>query len=230
MSKLKFTLALKQLACERDERVLFAGLDWCFSSGELVQILGPNGAGKTTLLRILAGLSQDFWGDIHWQGESVLKDRWEFANQLLYIGHQTGVKRMLTPLENLRWLASNTGIPATGSIDTIELSEAALVDALASVNLSGFEHTPCYKLSAGQNRRVALARLYLSKAAVWILDEPFTALDKAGIQKLEQRLQQHVEQGGLVLLTSHQDLQLPKVSVLDLQAFARPPALTGVTL
>jgi heme exporter protein A len=201
---------LRNLACERDERILFARLNASFYAGQAVQILGPNGSGKTTLLRILAGVSRDYQGDIFWEGKPIADVAWEFANELLYLGHLPGVKKSLTPLENLRWYAALQGTVA----------DDQLFAALAQVNLAGYEDTPCYQLSAGQLRRVALARLVFSKARVWILDEPFTALDKAGIVQLENRLVAHVEAGGLLLITSHQDIRFPQLQTLNLQDFA----------
>lgn len=206
-------LELRNLACERDERFLFAGLNASFYAGQVVQILGPNGSGKTTLLRILAGVSQDFYGQIEWQGQAISqatsKVRWEYASELIYLGHLPGIKKSLTPLENLRWYASAQGIN----------DDKALVAALVNVHLEGYEDTPCYRLSAGQLRRVALARLEFSRANLWILDEPFTALDKSGVAQLESRLADHARSGGLVLVTSHQDIRLPDLQFLDLQDF-----------
>lgn len=202
-------IELRNLSCERDERVLFAGLNAQFTAGQVVQILGPNGSGKTTLLRTLAGVSHDYTGDILWCGKSVRDQRWDYASQLLYLGHLPGVKKTLTTLENLRWYAALQG----------EVDDSQLFEALAHVKLAGYEDTPCYQLSAGQTRRVALARLAFSNAKVWILDEPFTALDKTGVAQLEARLARHAANGGLVLVTSHQDIALPQLQVLDLQDF-----------
>lgn len=207
-------IELHNLSCERDERVLFARLNAQFSAGQVVQILGPNGSGKTTLLRTLAGVSHDYTGDILWCGENVRHHRWDFASQLLYLGHLPGVKKSLTTLENLRWYAALQG----------EVDDAQLLEALAQVKLAGYEDTPCYQLSAGQTRRVALARLAFSTAKVWILDEPFTALDKTGVAQLESRLENHAAKGGLVLVTSHQDIAIPGLQVLDLQDFVGFPA------
>lgn len=209
-------LELRDLACERDERFLFSALNACFYAGQVVQILGPNGSGKTTLLRILAGVSQDFYGHVKWQGQAISKVRFEYANELLYLGHLPGVKKSLTPLENLRWYAASQG-----------LDDSALVSALVRVHLGGYEDTPCYRLSAGQLRRVALARLEFSRARVWILDEPFTALDKSGVAQLEARLAAHAQAGGVVVVTSHQDIRVPNLQFLDLQHF---PAGNGPIL
>ena len=188
-------LLARQLRCERDDRLLFDSLSFAVDAGELLQVEGPNGSGKTTLLRCIAGLSSAWEGELQWRGEPWRRER--FAAELLYIGHATGIKRALTPLENLRWQC------ALGS----EVDEAPLWDALARVGLRGYEDSPCHSLSAGQQRRVALARLFVSPAVCWILDEPFTAIDKRGVRELEQALREHLGKGGLALLTTHQDLQ-----------------------
>jgi len=212
-------LELRNVACERDERFLFAQLNASFYAGQVVQILGPNGSGKTTLLRILAGISKDFYGDIFWQSQPLNNVAWDYANDSLYLGHLPGIKKSLTPIENLRWYASVQG----------GVADETLVNALGQVQLAGYENTPCYRLSAGQLRRVALARLAFSRAKVWILDEPFTALDKSGVSELEAHLMAHSANGGLVLVTSHQDINVPDLQVLNLldfpvdaQSFNRP--------
>lgn len=208
-------LELRNLACERSERFLFAQLNARFYAGQVVQILGPNGSGKTTLLRILAGVSKDFYGDILWQSQPLNDVAWEYANDLLYLGHLPGIKKSLTPLENLRWYAAVQGSLAVQS----SVAYADLINALAQVQLAGYEDTPCYRLSAGQLRRVALARLAFSRAQLWVLDEPFTALDKSGVAQLEARLIAHAANGGLVLVTSHQDINIPNLQLLNLQDF-----------
>jgi len=202
-------LELRNLVCERDERFLFAPLNARFYAGRVVQILGPNGSGKTTLLRILAGVSKDFYGDILWQAQPIANVAWEYANDLVYLGHLPGIKKSLTPLENLRWYAASQG----------GLADGELIHALAQLQLAGYEDTPCYRLSAGQLRRVALARLVFTRAKLWILDEPFTALDKSGVAQLEARLIAHTAAGGLALVTSHQDINVPDLHILNLLDF-----------
>lgn len=189
-------LQAHSLNCERDDRVLFDDLSLKIRPGDLVQLTGPNGAGKTTLLRLLAGLNRDFSGEVLWNGQPVYDDYYEYARQRLYIGHLSAIKKVLTPLENLRWFLSPWP----------EVNEDALWDALEEVALAGFEDVPCQQLSAGQQRRVALARLLITPAPLWILDEPFTALDKEGVAWLEQKLAEHVKRGGSVLITSHHAL------------------------
>lgn len=189
-------LEIRNVTCIRDERVLFEQLSFTISSGELIQIEGQNGAGKTTLLRIIAGLGYADEGDIYWNGESIKKNREEFHSDLLFLGHHTGVKRELTAFENLAFYQSMHS----------NYNEEAIWDALARVGLAGREDVAAGQLSAGQQRRVALARLWLSNHKLWVLDEPLTAIDKQGVKVLEQLFMSHAKQGGIVLLTTHQDL------------------------
>ncbi|RYU69550.1 cytochrome c biogenesis heme-transporting ATPase CcmA [Aliivibrio finisterrensis] len=189
-------LEIRNVTCIRDERVLFEQLSFIISDGELIQIEGQNGAGKTTLLRIIAGLGYADEGEIYWKGESIKKSREEFHSDLLFLGHHTGVKRELTAFENLTFYQSMHN----------QYDENAIWDALARVGLAGREDVAAGQLSAGQQRRVALARLWLSKQKLWILDEPLTAIDKQGVKVLEQLFMDHAKQGGIVLLTTHQDL------------------------
>lgn len=203
-------LQARQLFCERDDRVLFDALDLEVRNGDLLQLAGPNGAGKTTLLRLLAGLNRDYDGELLWHGNNLYDDFSAYAQLRLYQGHLAAVKKALTPLENLRWLVSNWTV-----------SDDAVWQALDEVELGGFEDTPCQQLSAGQQRRVALARLCVAPTPLWILDEPFTALDKAGVAWLERQLQQHVEQGGAVIITSHHALEsIDSLRQLDLGQMA----------
>jgi len=191
-------LIVENLYCERDDRVLFEDLGFSLHTGEVLQIEGPNGSGKTTLLRILAGLSTHFEGELYWRGLPLDEAVDDFRRHLLYFGHQPGVKAMLSPEENLRWYAAMH--PA---IQADRMSQA-----LEAVGLSGYEDVPCHSLSAGQHRRVSLARLYMTDAPVWVLDEPFTAIDKAGVARLEGLIRQHAEQGGSVILTTHHELHI----------------------
>lgn len=178
-------LAVEGLALERGGRELLSDFSLRVHSGELVLIEGENGSGKTSLLRVLAGLSRyGHSGDIRHRADS-----------LLYLGHKPGLKGLLTPRENLGWYCSSQGRDG-----------AAIESALAAVDLVGFEDVHCHSLSAGQQRRVNLARLYLSPAPLWLLDEPFTAIDRAGVAALVRRLVEQVESGGAVIMTSHQPL------------------------
>jgi heme exporter protein A len=180
-------LEVHSLSLERGGRQLFTDLSFAVLPGHLLQIEGSNGAGKTSLIRILSGLSRyGFEG-------SVTRH-----TPLLYLGHHAGVKALLTPRENLSWHVGGEGDYSNGQIE----------DALAKVGLYGYEDVPSHALSAGQHRRVNLARLYLSQSPLWVLDEPFTAIDKSGVLELETLLVEHVERGGAVVMTSHQTLQV----------------------
>ena len=171
-------LEARELLCERDERTLFSGLSFTLNAGEWVQITGSNGAGKTTLLRLLTGLSRPDAGEVLWQGQPLHQVRDSYHQNLLWIGHQPGIKTRLTALENLHFYHRDG--------DT-----AQCLEALAQAGLAGFEDIPVNQLSAGQQRRVALARLWLTRATLWILDEPFTAIDVNGVDRLTQRMAQH---------------------------------------
>ncbi|WGY47514.1 cytochrome c biogenesis heme-transporting ATPase CcmA [Vibrio sp. ABG19] len=190
-------LDVKSLTAIRDDRALFEGLSFTIQSGELVQIEGRNGTGKTTLLRIITGLGDRDEGTIHWNQVNIEADRDSYHQDLLFLGHQTGIKRELTALENLRFYQSVHAGSAVGE---------DLYQALTQVGLAGREDVPVAHLSAGQQRRVALARLWLSRKKLWILDEPLTAIDKQGVKVLEALFLKHAEQGGIVVLTTHQDM------------------------
>jgi heme exporter protein A len=200
-------LQVSNLFCERDDRVLFTGLDFSVAAGYLLQVKGSNGSGKTTLLRIICGLNDSFEGEIYWQGRPVHRNRELFLASLLYIGHRNAVNKILSPRENLRWrCALHTRV-----------SDAAIEQALAYVSLSGYEDVPCRNLSAGQQQRVSLASLQISPARLWILDEPFTTLDVKGVKALETLLEEHVSAGGAVLVTTHHRLEVPcTLRILDL--------------
>ncbi|WP_282176967.1 cytochrome c biogenesis heme-transporting ATPase CcmA [Vibrio nereis] len=191
-------LEVSQLTAIRDERILFESLSFTIGSGELVQIEGRNGTGKTTLLRIVTGLGDRDTGEIFWNGENIESNRDAYHEDLLFLGHSTGVKRDLTAYENLRFYLS---VHSKQS-----MSKEEIYSALVKVGLAGREDVPVAQLSAGQQRRVALARLWLSQHKLWILDEPLTAIDKQGVKVLESLFLSHAEKGGIVVLTTHQDM------------------------
>ena len=201
------------LGCGRNGRRLFKDVSFGLGAGDMLRITGPNGSGKSSLLRLLCGLAQPDEGYIELFGQALVRHSGALASRLLWIGHAPGVKALLTVQENLSWLAALHG---HGTIDAIE-------GAIVALGLRGFEDTRCHALSAGQQRRVALARLYLPGAPMlWLLDEPFTALDKAGTAQLEAHLAMHCERGGTVVLTTHHELARPvqAYAVLNLGQYA----------
>lgn len=191
-------LATEGLCLERGGRDLFRDLSFTVYRGQLWQIEGSNGAGKTSLMRILCGLSRYGFGG------TVSRNA-----RPLYLGHQPAVKALLSPRENLAWHVGGEGSYSDGDIES----------ALEQVGLCGYEDAPSYTLSAGQHRRVNLARLYLSASPLWLLDEPFTAIDRSGVAGLESRLVEHVAAGGAAVITSHQPLGVScDIYRLDLSA------------
>ena len=202
-------LQLEQLACQRGDRVLFTDLSLQFQSGDFVQIEGHNGIGKTSLLRILAGLAQPVEGKVRWNSDEIIKQREEYHYQLLYLGHHSGVKPELTAWENLKFYQQ---------ISQGQQGTDILWDVLETVGLLGREDLPAAQLSAGQQKRIALARLWISEAPLWILDEPFTAIDKKGVEVLTALFENHAKNGGMVILTSHQEVPsslLKKINLAD---------------
>jgi heme exporter protein A len=197
------------LACVRGERPLFSGLGFDLAAGEWLRVKGENGTGKTSLLRMLVGLAQPTEGEIRWRGEKVGKNGDAFRRELLYLGHHGAVKEELTPLENLQL--------AVG-LDGGQLSDA---EALGRFGLRGREELPVRFLSAGQKRRVLLARLVTRKATLWVLDEPFTALDAKAVDMLSGVIGEHLAAGGMAILTSHQPMPLPDGKTITLD---QPPA------
>ena len=185
------------LTCSKRDRTLFEGLSLVVNTGELLYLRGPNGAGKTSLLRILTGLSTSESGAVSYNGMDIAEDKTDYYRDLFYLGHKSGTNGSLSALDNLSfWLAQHS----------TSVQENVLYDVLAKVGLVGLEDVPVRYLSAGQQRRVALSRLWLKPAKVWVLDEPFTALDVKGIHLLETSMKEHVSRGGLIITTSHQPL------------------------
>ena len=191
-------LQVKNLSCERANRVLFRNLSFELNRGDALRILGLNGSGKTTLLRILAGLYQEFEGDVKWGREQYP----------LYIGHRRGLKALMSARENLLWSAAINGQGA-------KLAEVD--EALRQVSMGSYLDIACGSMSEGQCGRVNLARLVLLNNPVWILDEPFNAIDSDGIQWLLERIKKHLFFGGILVLSSHMEVPLNNLEELELR-------------
>ena len=201
-------LAAEQLACVRGERRLFAEVGFHLDGGELLYLQGRNGAGKTSLLRMLIGLLPPESGEIRWQGQPIRKSCDEFRADLCYLGHLNAIKEELTPLENLL---------AAARLADETLSEDDALDALEQVGLAGREDLACKYLSQGQKRRVALARLVKERRPLWVLDEPFVALDVAAVDWLAGIISGHLQRGGLAVMTTHQLVAIPAGTVRELR-------------
>jgi heme exporter protein A len=192
-------LELRDLACVRGRRRLFRDVNVALPPGQLLRVTGANGAGKTSLLRMLIGLLAPAQGQVLWQGQPLPAAREAFHRQLIYLGHAAALKDDLSPLENLQVALRLGGAAA---------DEPAALRALADAGLRGREHVPARTLSQGQRRRAALARLPLGQALLWVLDEPFNALDTVANAWLLGLIEGHLQRGGLVVLTSHQPVAL----------------------
>lgn len=203
-------LEASNLECQRGEKRLFHGVSLRVDAGACLMVQGANGSGKTSLLRMLCGLSSPASGEIRWRGTPIKALAEEYFAELLYCGHAGAVKDELTALENAQLSATLAGTPVD--------AEAARA-ALRRFGLKGREDLPVRVLSAGQKRRVALARLVLEKRALWVLDEPLTALDKTAVTTLCELIDAHLAEGGMAVLTSHQALPLAaRVEPLRLDA------------
>lgn len=205
-----YQLKAENLTCQRGDNFLFDNLYLDIQSGDLVQIGGYNGIGKSSLLRILAGLAQPLKGEVLWNGVSIYQQREDYHKNLLYIGHQYGIKPELSVWENLAFYQK---------ISHSQQGDEILWQSLEKVELIGLEDIPAGYLSAGQQRRIALARLWLSKSLLWILDEPFTAIDKKGVNTLTSLFEQHTQKDGIVIFTSHQDVSIEKVKHTSLEQY-----------
>ena len=184
-------LEARALSFHRQDERVFGPLDFRLDAGELTLIEGDNGSGKTTLMRLLTGMLHVREGRLLWRGEPLHRDR--CAGEIVFLGHQLGLKSELSPRENLRVAAGLYGRREQAGIDT----------ALAEVGLAGYEDEPVRRLSAGQKKRAALARLLLVPASLWLLDEPYANLDRTGIALVNRLLGEHVARGGAALVTSH---------------------------
>jgi heme exporter protein A len=202
------SLEAEALACIRDDRVLFEDLAFRLGNGGLLMLEGRNGSGKTSLLRILCSIRLPDAGEVRWCGEEIQRLGPDYHLELSYVGHKDGIKQDLTPEENLR-MARALGRPNP---------EVDIPGALEHFGLYGFEDVPTRTLSAGQQRRVALARLLATEAPLWILDEPFTSLDRHGIGVFESVMEAHLDRGGMIVMTTHHRVALEgeRVQRIDL--------------
>ena len=198
------SLEVKELSCSRDDRWLFSGLNFTVSAGQIVLLEGSNGSGKTSLLRILCGFREADAGELFWCGQTIGES--SYYQDMAYVGHAEGSKKELTVIENLRFALA---LSSPG--------QQNIAEALKTVQLAGYDDNLVQTLSAGQKRRLSLARLLITYNLLWILDEPFTSLDKQGIELIEQLMAQHILQGGMIILTSHQDLSLPHLTLQRIQ-------------
>jgi len=207
----KHTLTADNLVGVRGNRLLFKQLNFNLSNGTVLYLQGENGSGKTTLLRTICGLSKPYEGNINWCGENINALAEEYSKHVLYIGHLAGIKEDLTALENLQFSLTLSG----ANISTDKAAETLKMLGLAKgLNL------PTRMLSQGQKRRVALARLWLQELPLWILDEPFTALDASATSLLKQKIEAFANDGGIVVMTTHQEvtLNVPKFEQLRLSS------------
>lgn len=197
-------LTVNDLACYRGDHRLFEGLNFSLSSGELMQVQGANGAGKTSLLRTLCGFIQPAQGEVCWRGQNIHQCELGYKAEMLYLGHHNAIKDELSALENLLISAGMAGY---------DVAEKDAMAALRRMGLRGRELLPVKVLSQGQRRRVALARLLLEEASLWILDEPLTALDVGAVGLMQELIGEQVSKGGAVIFTTHQPLQVANVEL-----------------
>ena len=198
-------LDVQKLSVVRDERCLFKNLSFSVRYGQLLYVRGRNGAGKTTLMRTLCGFIRPGAGEILWNGSAIQRDMIDFRRSLVYIGHENAIKGDLTVLENLVFYRTLHEVS----------SRTAAFDGLEQLGIARLAHVPCRFLSAGQKRRVALSRLHGSRAKLWLLDEPFAALDASGQQTVAGLIAEHLANGGLGVVTSHQDADWGQVNLQE---------------
>lgn len=202
----------QNLVCVRGEHMVFRGLDFDLSSGDALVLIGPNGAGKSSLLRMMAGLLKPYDGQMLWNGEDVRDDFDEHGAHLHYVGHHDAVKSVLSVAENIKFWSELRGGDAAG-----------IAEALATFDIKHLYDMPGQFLSAGQKRRVNLARIIAAPAPLWLLDEPTTALDRDTIKRLEAAIQKHRDGGGMVVLSTHADVNIVDAKILDVSNFAATP-------
>ncbi len=191
-------LSVNAVSCEKQGRILFDNLQLSLTGGQLLYVHGPNGAGKSTLLRMIAGLEMPQRGDVSWQLDNGSERHPVGSDDVIYIGHKTALNPSLSAVQNLSFWCALNNIIAPNNIYPL----------LATLGLVGLEDVPIKQLSAGQQQRIALARLWLKDASMWILDEPFTALDQQAIGLITAKIEQYITAGNLVIMTSHQPIDI----------------------
>lgn len=196
-------LEISDLACARGDHRLFSGLSFSLAEGELLQVEGVNGSGKTSLLRALCGFLIPEAGAIRWRGEDIRELREDYYAEIIYLGHHNAIKDELNALENLH---INAGLAGCA------LDDKQAIAALRRMGLRGRETLPVKVLSQGQRRRVALARLLVGNAPLWILDEPLTALDVGAVGLMQELIGEHLSRNGMVIYTTHQPLEVAGVT------------------
>lgn len=206
------TFAGQDLVCIRGERLVFSHLNFNITSGGCLTLIGRNGAGKSSLLRMMAGLLRPASGVMSWDDVPVQDDLEEHRERLHYVGHHDAIKPVLTVEENLKFWA--------GLRSDAHVAQANFQQALDLFSIGHLMDVPGRFLSAGQKRRANLARIIASKSPVWLLDEPTTALDKETIAKLEEIIEDHRATGGMVVLSTHSDMNIKNQDILDVSAFS----------
>lgn len=191
-------LEVAGLQFDYPEQSLFQDVSFTLDAGELLHVRGKNGAGKTTLLKVLSGMLHPDAGEIYYRGMNLKEHLVLCQQEMCYVGHKSGVSLRLTVREHCRFEVLSAVASSLGAVDTV----------IKRFSLCGFEDVLCGMLSSGQKRRVALLRLLLSQASLWILDEPLVALDKAGVDSLMGCFDEHLSKGGQIVMTSHQDISL----------------------
>lgn len=197
------TIQVNNLACSRRDNILFEDVSFSVTDGELLQIDGINGSGKSTMLRIIAGLTEPNEGQVHWNDQPILECRYQYQQQMTYIGHTNGVKEALSVSENLDVIHALSGQQQQIDHDSL----------LKTIGLPGMHDVKLGKMSAGQKRRMGLSRLLINQSHVWLLDEPFTSLDVGGKSVIEGLIVQHCQQGGIVIFATHQEMDIEGHSV-----------------
>lgn len=206
--RLTTILEVVNLRCVRGDRLLFSNINFSLSPGNVVQLTGANGSGKTSLLRIICGLLTPVEGEVRWQGTNIRSLGEDYSKLLSYVGHRNGVKEELNPVENLRISNGLAGVSITPEVAKT---------ALGKIGLGGREKLPARLLSEGQQRRLALARLLTSQTKLWVLDEVLTSLDRAAVALIRSLIGEHLQNGGMAIIATHQDLELSAGSLQRLE-------------